>query len=204
MPNTSTLCCPPPASLYRNDIQFICHWCLRWDPDPAARLQVYKKTNGSIAYNRELKAQIENMRREKIMSEGILNSLQRELERVKIEMTELITTANQTFNAKEKVNNEIQNVKRQFEKEQMSYEDEWKYLTRLIEEDKKASDDKRAAGAGTHAACTLRRVPRFIDSLCIQCRRCFLACRTPAGLARIGCDTLRCYTVSFLVTFHFL
>lgn len=116
------------------------------NPLPAGAWQVYKKTNGSVGFNRELKVHIENMRREKIMSEGILISLQRELERVKVDMTELITVANQTFKAKEKILNEIGNVNRQFEKEQMNYEEEWKYLTRVIEQDKKASDDRRAAG----------------------------------------------------------
>ena len=71
------------------------------------------------------------------MFESIDGNLQRELQKLKKDMAEMIQLANSNFEAKDKCIAEMNVLKMQADKEQQGYEDEWKHLTAIIEEDKR-------------------------------------------------------------------
>lgn len=57
--------------------------------------RAYVKFNSSITHNKQLREQINNLRRERIMFESIHGNLERELVKVKKDMAETIQLANQ-------------------------------------------------------------------------------------------------------------
>ncbi|KAF5831032.1 hypothetical protein DUNSADRAFT_13682 [Dunaliella salina] len=78
------------------------------------------------------------------MFESIHSNLERELAKVKKDMAETIQQANQIFEAKEKAIAEMGQLMAQAEKEQAGFEDEWRQLTQIIEDDKRERDRLRA------------------------------------------------------------
>ena len=99
--------------------------------------KAYVKYNQSITHNKQLREQINNLRRERIMFESINSNLERELQKIKRDMTEMIQMANGAFEAREKAIAEMNVLKVQADKEQQGFEEEWKHLTAIIEDDKK-------------------------------------------------------------------
>ncbi|MEW5300173.1 MAG: hypothetical protein WDW36_003122 [Sanguina aurantia] len=106
--------------------------------------KAYIKYNQSITHNKELREQINNLRRERIMFESIHNNLARELVKLKKDMAEMIVMANAAFEAKEKALAEMNSLKVQADREQQGFEEEWKHLTAMIEEDKRERERARA------------------------------------------------------------
>ena len=99
--------------------------------------KAYIKYNQSETHNKQLRDQINNMRKERIMFEDINRNLEKELTKLKKEMGETIQLANIAFEAKEKAIAEMNVLKVQAEKEQNGFEEEWKQLAAIIEEDKR-------------------------------------------------------------------
>ena len=112
--------------------------------------KAYIKYNQSITHNKQLREQINNLRRERIMFEGININLERELQRLKKDMAETIQMANTAFEAKEKALGEMNVLKVQADREHAGFEEEWKQLTAIIEEDKR--ERVRSLSISTHAA----------------------------------------------------
>jgi len=106
--------------------------------------RAYVKFNQSITHNKQLREQINNLRRERIMFESIHSNLERELAKVKKDMAETIQLANQIFEAKEKAIAEMGQLMAQAEKEQAGFEEEWRQLTQIIEDDKRERERLRA------------------------------------------------------------
>mmetsp|Transcript_9222 Transcript_9222/g.19727 ORF Transcript_9222/g.19727 Transcript_9222/m.19727 type:complete len:546 (+) Transcript_9222:205-1842(+) len=106
--------------------------------------KAYVKYNQSITHNKQLREQINNMRRERLMFESINSNLERELQKLKKDMAETILLANAAFEAKEKAIVEMNTLKVQADKEQQGFEEEWKHLTAIIEEDKRERERARA------------------------------------------------------------
>lgn len=106
--------------------------------------KAYVKYNQSITHNKQLRDQINNMRQERIMFESIDINLERELQKLKKDMAETIQLASLAFEAKEKALAEINLLKLQADKEQLGFEEEWKHLTAIIEEDKRERERVRA------------------------------------------------------------
>lgn len=65
--------------------------------------KAYVKYNQSMTHNKQLRDQIDNLRREKIMFLSIDANLERDLAKLKKSMAETIQLANVAFEAKEKV-----------------------------------------------------------------------------------------------------
>jgi len=106
--------------------------------------KAYVKYNQSITHNKQLREQINNLRRERIMFESIHSNLECEVARLKREMAEIIQLANQVFEAKEKAIQEMSVLMAQAEKEQAGFEEEWRQLTQIIEDDKRERERARA------------------------------------------------------------
>ena len=99
--------------------------------------KAYIKYNSSVTHTKQLRDQINNMRKERIMFEAINTNLEKELGKLKKEMAETIQLANVAFEAKEKAISEMNVLKVQADKEQQGFEEEWKQLSAIIEEDKR-------------------------------------------------------------------
>jgi Rad3-related DNA helicase len=97
----------------------------------------YVKYNQSSTHNKQLRDQINNLRRERLMFESINSNLEKELQKLKKEMAETIQLANAAFEAKEKAISEMNVLKVQADKEQQGFEEEWRHLSAMIEEDKR-------------------------------------------------------------------
>ena len=99
--------------------------------------KAYIKYNQSVTHTKQLRDQINNLRKERIMFQDIDRNLDKELTKLKKEMGETIQLANVAFEAKEKAIAEMNVLKVQAEKEQQGFEEEWKQLAAIIEEDKR-------------------------------------------------------------------
>jgi chromosome segregation ATPase len=99
--------------------------------------KAYIKYNQSVTHTKQLRDQINNLRKERIMFQDIDRNLEKELTKLKKEMGETIQLANVAFEAKEKAIAEMNVLKVQAEKEQQGFEEEWKQLAAIIEEDKR-------------------------------------------------------------------
>eukprot|EP00798_Chlamydomonas_sp_ICE-L_P015696 gene15696-21805_t len=80
--------------------------------------KAYVKYNQSVSHNKQLREQINNLRQERIMFEGISSNLEREVQKLKKDMAETIQLANTAFEAKEKALSEMNSVKVAADKEQ--------------------------------------------------------------------------------------
>lgn len=157
--------------------------------------KAYVKYNQSITHNKQLREQINNLRRERIMFESINNNLERELAKLKREMAETIQLANAAFEAKEKALQEMNTLKVQSEKEQAGFEEEWKQLTAIIDDDKRERVRARIGMQQLSSiVCALTR-PRIARALVGAGQRSFSLCMRRIGglplppvLHRLACS----------------
>ena len=98
------------------------------------------KFNEAIAANKDLREEIDNLRRERVVFDGIYKKLQHELAEKKKRMAEIIEVANVAYEQRDRAQTEIGQLKLQAEKEQQEFENEWKELGRKLEEDRKRQD----------------------------------------------------------------
>ncbi|KAI8473807.1 MAG: outer dynein arm docking complex protein ODA1 [Monoraphidium minutum] len=94
----------------------------------------YIKFNEAITYNKQLREQIDNLRRERMMFEAMDGQLDRRARR------RLLSA----HAAKERALSEIQSLKLQAEREHAAFEEEFRGLTQIIEDDRRARDIARA------------------------------------------------------------
>lgn len=104
----------------------------------------YIKFNEALTHNKQLREQINNLRRERLMFESINSNLERELHKLKKDMAEMIQLANAAFESKERAIMDMNKLKIEAEKEQQGFEEEWRLLTGVIEDDKRERERARA------------------------------------------------------------
>eukprot|EP00736_Rhodelphis_marinus_P009779 Rmarinus@m.17933 len=109
------------------------------------------KFNEALAHNKQLRETIDNLRRERVVFDNIYKKLERELHEKKKEMANIIEISNIAYEARDQAQNEMAALKAQADKEQAAFEQEWKELGKLIEQDRKMKDfmkltEKRGAG----------------------------------------------------------
>lgn len=71
------------------------------------------KFNEAIAANKELREEIDNLRRERVVFDGIYKKLQHELAEKKKRMAEIIEVANVAYEARDRAQSEITSLKLQ-------------------------------------------------------------------------------------------
>ena len=98
------------------------------------------KFNEALAQNKELRNEIDNLRRERVVFDQIYKKLEKELHEKKKEMANIIEISNIAYEARDQAQNEIAALQAQADKEQQAFEAEWKELGRLIEADRKIHD----------------------------------------------------------------
>lgn len=98
------------------------------------------KFNEALAHNKSLREDIDNLRRERVVFDGIYKKLERELNEKKQKMAEIIEISNDAYAARDKAQAEMIALKTEADKEQTKFEEEWSALGQLIDDDRKARD----------------------------------------------------------------
>ena len=101
------------------------------------------KFNEALAKNKELRKEIDNLRRERVVFDQIYKKLEKELEDKKKEMANVIEISNVAYEARDQAQNEITALRAQADREQTSFEIEIQELTKVIDTDKKAHEMHR-------------------------------------------------------------
>ena len=95
------------------------------------------KFNEAGAYNKKLRDDIDNLRRERVIFDGVYKRLERTLEEKKMEMAQIVDVSNTAYTARSKAKEQMEALKKQAEQEQLNFEQEWTELSTLIENDDK-------------------------------------------------------------------
>lgn len=96
--------------------------------------------NEAIAHNKQLREEIDNLRRERVVFDGIYKKLQRDLAEKKKGMANIIEVANIAYEARDQAQSEMAALKSQADKEHKEFEGEWKDLGDQIEDDRRHQD----------------------------------------------------------------
>merc|ERR1711977_425667 len=103
-------------------------------------LQKFKE---AVATNKQLRDQIDGLRRERVVFDNIYKKLENELQQKKKEMANIIEQANAAYEARDSAQAQMAALKQQADKEHAEFEKEWTELGRLIENDKKMKEFMR-------------------------------------------------------------
>lgn len=106
------------------------------------------KFNEALAYNTQLRSQIENLRRERSVFDEIYKKLERELQDKKSKMESIISATQEAHDVRDQAQREMLLLKRQADKEQEAFEQEWALLKQAIEQDRVSG--MSATGTLTH------------------------------------------------------
>lgn len=98
------------------------------------------KYNEALGHNKKLRTTIDNLRRERIVFDGIYKKLENDLLTVKNEMASIISEANTAYIQRDYAQSEMLRLKLEADIEQKQFETEWKELTKLIDQDQKMKD----------------------------------------------------------------
>merc|ERR1711988_11985 len=103
------------------------------------------KFNEALAHNKELRQEIDGLRRERVVFDSIYKKLERELDHKKKEMANIIEISNSAYESRDQAQQEMQALKKQLEEEQAAFEEEWKDLGRIIEADRARKQNRKTA-----------------------------------------------------------
>ena len=92
---------------------------------------------------------IDNLRRERVVFDGINAKLSGELHEKKKEMAQIIEISNLAYEARDQALNEMSLMRAHADKEQLSFENEWRDLGRLLEQDKKLKEKAQTGGTAS-------------------------------------------------------
>eukprot|EP00297_Palpitomonas_bilix_P000891 CAMPEP_0113874464 /NCGR_PEP_ID=MMETSP0780_2-20120614/4349_1 /TAXON_ID=652834 /ORGANISM="Palpitomonas bilix" /LENGTH=551 /DNA_ID=CAMNT_0000860241 /DNA_START=138 /DNA_END=1793 /DNA_ORIENTATION=+ /assembly_acc=CAM_ASM_000599 len=95
------------------------------------------KFNESLAQNKRLRDEIDNLRRERVIFDGVYRKLEKELQENKKEMANIVETSNIAYEARDQAHHEMNVLRAMADKEQMAFEAEWRELGKQIEDEKK-------------------------------------------------------------------
>lgn len=91
------------------------------------------KFNESIAHNKILRDEIDDLRRERVVFENIYRKMERELQERKQKMAEIIENANQAYEQRDTYQMEVAAIEQANRKEQEEFEEQMVELTRMLE-----------------------------------------------------------------------
>ena len=94
------------------------------------------KFNEALAHNKQLRETIDNLRRERVVFDGIYRKLERELAEKKLRMAEMIDVGHASYEARDAAQGEMEVLKANADEQQLLFEREWNELSELIQKDK--------------------------------------------------------------------
>jgi len=109
------------------------------------------KFNEALAHNKQLRESIDSLRRERQSFDNIYKKLDKDLTEKKKEMQRIIDLSNAAYEVRDKAQQEMAMLKMQADREQKSFEHEWKDLGKMIESDRKMKElmrQREKAGIG--------------------------------------------------------
>ena len=89
--------------------------------------------NESIAHNKSLRDNIDDLRRERVVFENIYRKMERELQERKQKMAEIIELSNQSYEQRDAFQMEIAAIEQANRKEHEEFDEQSKELTRMLE-----------------------------------------------------------------------
>ena len=92
------------------------------------------KFNVSLARNKKLRADVDHMRGERVMFDGVYKKLEKELHERKKEMAALLEDSKNAYQARDQARVEMLAFKEEAEEEQLCFEREWERLGKAMEE----------------------------------------------------------------------
>ena len=99
-----------------------------------------QKFNEAISVNKNLRQQIDSLRRERVIFDNLYKKLEKELHDKRKKMAEIIETANSAYEERDKANDQIENLKQQAKREAKDFENELKELSQLAEKNRKTQE----------------------------------------------------------------
>eukprot|EP00238_Polyblepharides_amylifera_P006699 CAMPEP_0196594476 /NCGR_PEP_ID=MMETSP1081-20130531/78490_1 /TAXON_ID=36882 /ORGANISM="Pyramimonas amylifera, Strain CCMP720" /LENGTH=463 /DNA_ID=CAMNT_0041918757 /DNA_START=9 /DNA_END=1400 /DNA_ORIENTATION=+ len=106
------------------------------------------KFNEALAKNKELREEIDNLRRERAVFDEIYGKLQRDLHEKKKEIANVIEISNIAYEARDQAQNEVAALRAQLDKEQGIWNVEVQEVQKQIELEKKTQDKLRGLKFG--------------------------------------------------------
>ena len=94
------------------------------------------KFNEALAHNKQLRETIDNLRRERVVFDGIYRKLERELAEKKLKMAEIIEVSHVSYEQRDAAQAEMYVLQSNAEEQQLMFEKEWNELGELIHKDK--------------------------------------------------------------------
>ena len=98
------------------------------------------KYNEALGHNKKLRTTIDNLRRERIVFDGIYKKLENDLLLIKNEMASIIAEANTAYIQRDYAQSEMLRLKSEADVDQKQFQSEWKELTKIIDQDQKMKD----------------------------------------------------------------
>jgi len=95
------------------------------------------KFNESLARNKKLREKIDDLRRERVVFDGVYKKLERELHDRKKEIAAIIEDSKNAYQARDQAQSEIKALQADAETERTEFEREWEKLGRAMEEELK-------------------------------------------------------------------
>lgn len=99
-----------------------------------------QKYNEAIAHNKQLREQIDKLRRERVVYDSIYKKLEEELQSKKDEMKAVVKKGYKAKKKRDEAKKKMEELKAEAEKEQEEFEKHWQDLGKLIEQDKKIKE----------------------------------------------------------------
>lgn len=99
-----------------------------------------QKYNEAIAHNKQLREQIDKLRRERVVYDNIYKKLEEELQSKKEEMKRVVKKGYKAKKKRDEAKKRMEELKAEAEKEQEEFEKHWQDLGKLIEQDKKIKE----------------------------------------------------------------
>jgi hypothetical protein len=106
------------------------------------------KFNQSLASNRTLREQIDDLRRERVVFDNIYKKLEKELHEKKKQMAHVIQLTNMTYEQRDNCQMEITAIDQANRKEQEDFEEQMLELGRMLEQDFKLQTSKSTTALG--------------------------------------------------------
>ena len=98
------------------------------------------KFNEALAHNKNLREEIDNLRRERVVFDNIYRKLEKELHEKKKQMANIIEISNQAYEARDQAQMEIAAIQQADAKETQEYDEQMVSLGKQLEEDKRRKD----------------------------------------------------------------
>lgn len=98
------------------------------------------KFNESLTYNRQLREQIDNLRRERVMFDTIYKKMEKELNDKKKQMAQVIEVSNNAYESRDEAHSKIAELKLKAEQETQEWEKKMTELNQKIAQDKRNKD----------------------------------------------------------------